>query len=268
MPNRILQTLLLTLFGLTLLFTDKSTEACLWYIIPTGILAMASFVFGKLINEYWFAKYKPVLDDYEIKWVSKFIPYFMHLEDFNKVKFLSQLALELKQREFVSMTDKKLPEELKLMALAPAVRLGLDLNNPLAVKYHKIVFYHTAFPSPQYQYLHLSETFHEDGVLIFASDALQSAHVQPGAFFNTALYEWACVFIEINKLKLNFPITDVESWAFIENILHTEKKRLHDYMGIPELNVWAILIYIYVMDPHKLLEASPESYYFISSFID
>ena len=156
MPNRILQTILLSLFGLTLLFTDKSTDACLWYIIPTGILAMASFVLGKLINEYWFTKYKPVLDDYEIKWVSKFIPYFMHLEDANKVKFLSQLALELKQREFVSMTDKKLPEELKLMALAPAVRLGLDLNNPLAVKYHKIVFYHTAFPSPQYQYLHLS----------------------------------------------------------------------------------------------------------------
>lgn len=268
MPNRILQTLLVSLFGLTLLFIDKSSEACLWYIIPTGILAIASFVFGKLINEYWFTKHNPVLDDYEIKWVTKFIPYFSHLNESFKVKFLSQLALELKQREFVSMTDKKLPEELKLMALAPAVRLGLDLNNPQSTKYHKIVFYHTAFPSPQYQYLHLSETFHEDGVLIFASDALQIAHAQPDTYFNTALYEWAAIFSEIFNLKNKFPLNDFDSWKLIEKILHTEKKRLHDYMGIPELNVAAILIYSYIMYPQKLMEANPECFSKISSLID
>lgn len=268
MPNRILQTILLSLFGLTLLFTDKSSEDCLWYIIPTGVLAIASFVFGKLINSYWFAKFHPVLDDYEINWVRKFIPYFTQLDDAKKVKFLTQLALELKQREFVSMTDKKLPEELKLMALAPAVRLGLDLNNPLAVKYHKIVFYHAAFPSPQYQYLHLSETFHEDGVLIFASDALQSAHVQPDAFFNTALYEWASIFVELNKLKSNFSISDFDSWVYIEKILQTERKRLHDYMGIPELNVPAIFIYIYIMYPKNLLELLPEYYYKLKSILN
>lgn len=140
MPSRIVQTLLLSLFGIILLFIDKSTESCLWFIIPSGILAIASFVFGKLINQYWFSKHKPVLDAYEVNWVSKFIPYFSHLNESFKTKFLSQLAMELKHKEFESMTDKKLPEELKLMALAPAIRLGLDLNSPLAVKYNKIIF--------------------------------------------------------------------------------------------------------------------------------
>ncbi len=268
MPSRIVQTLLLSLFGIILLFIDKSTESCLWFIIPSGILAIASFVFGKLINQYWFSKHKPVLDAYEVNWVSKFIPYFSHLNESFKTKFLSQLAMELKHKEFESMTDKKLPEELKLMALAPAIRLGLDLNSPLAVKYNKIIFYHTAFPSPQFQYLHLSETFHEDGVLIFASDALQIAHAQPGTYFNTALYEWASVFIEIYNLKDKLPLDDADSWTLIEGILQTEKKRLHDYMGIPELNVAAILIYSYIMYPQKLAESSPECFKFINSLVD
>ena len=125
MPSRIAQTLCTTLFLLTLFFIDKSTEDSLWVLIPTGILALASFVFGSLINQKWYQRNTPKLSDYELNWVKRFVPFYKNLPKIGQDHFCNQLAIQLTEKQFTSMSEKEIPEELKLMALAPTIILNL-----------------------------------------------------------------------------------------------------------------------------------------------
>ena len=268
MPSRIVQTLCSALFVLILLFMDKTTERSLWLLIPAGILVIGSFVFGKLINKLWYHKRPPKLDSYEINWIYRFLPYFKQLDSNRQVIFCQQLAMELTQKDFSSMAEKKMPEELKLMALGPAIRLQLLYTNPEAHHYHRIIFYHHAFPSPSKQYLHISETEHEDGVLIFASDALELAHANPDLYFNAALYEWSSLFIKLNKISELYPIESSTAWLVIQQILGTEKAKLEKYMGQINLDELSILVYCYLMYPEKLLAQLPDFFHIIKTRID
>ncbi|MBK6544644.1 MAG: hypothetical protein IPG12_05150 [Saprospiraceae bacterium] len=268
MPSRIAQTLCTTLFLLTLFFIDKSTEDSLWVLIPTGILALASFVFGSLINQKWYQRNPPKLSDYELNWVKRFVPFYKNLPKIGQDHFCNQLAIQLTEKQFTSMSEKEMPEELKIMALAPAIRLNLSFKDPAVKHYGRIVFYHHAFPSPEQQYLHLSETQDEDGVIILASDALEAAYVKPDAFFNIALYEWACIFIKIHKMPATFKLDADLIWSIICKILVTEEKKLQNYMGQMNLNIVAILVYCYIMYPEKLQKESADIFNFYKTIID
>ena len=144
------------------------------------------------------------------------------------------------------------------MALGPAIRLGLTHEDPMAKHYHKIVFYHNAFPTPELPWLHLCETEHEDGVLILASDALEAAHINPAAFFNTALYEWCGIYIRLHDPGKEIALEEQEAWSHIEVMMHTERKKLHDYLGLPQINHLAVLLMCYLNDPKVFRQRLPD----------
>jgi Mlc titration factor MtfA (ptsG expression regulator) len=261
MPSRIAQTLCTTLFLIVLFFIDKTTTSGLWILIPAGILAAASFTLGGLINSSWYAKFPPKLTAYELNWVSRFVPFYKLLDENERLNFNTKLAFELTERDFLSMSEKDLPEEIKMMILAPAVRLNLLSSDKKAAHYHKIILYHHAFASPDQQYLHLSETQHEDGAFIFATDALEAAYLKPDNYFNTALYEWCCVFVRIHAIQDLIHIDETESWNAIGNMLSTDKTKLLNYLRQPNVDHLALLCYCYVMYPSHLQNKLPAVYH-------
>ncbi len=268
MPSRIVQTLCSTLFLLTLFFIDKNTTDSLWLLIPTGFLVAASFTLGALINSYWYARFPPKLIPYEKNWVRRFVPFFHTLSPVAQEDFFTKLAFELTEKEYISMAEKDLPEELKMMVLAPMIRLNLIHTHKEAKHYSRIIFYHHAFASPDQQYIHLSETQHEDGALVFASDALEAAYLKPDNYFNTALYEWSGIFVRLHKLSDFVSIKAEQAWMHLPEILLTEKDKLVRYLGQPDVDHLALLCYAYVVSPEALKTKIPGFYQLMKSLID
>lgn len=258
MPSRIVQTLMTTLFLIILYYVDKTRLSSLWILIPAGILVAAAFTMGSLVNSFWFAKFPPKLNDYELNWVKRFVPFFKNLELDKQNTFCQHLALELREREFISMSEKDIPEEIKIMALAPAIRLNLLLTDKKVAHYSKIIFYHHAFASPDQQYLHLSETQHDDGALIFASDALEAAYLKPYEFFNTALYEWCAIFARLKSLPQIMYREESNSLQLIASIIQIDIRHLKTYLLQPVLDHYALLCYCSIMYPDEFLKRDPE----------
>jgi hypothetical protein len=267
MPSRIVQTLCSTLFVLTLLCIDKTTTDSLWLLIPTGFLVAASFTLGALINSYWYSRFPPKLITYEKNWVRRFVPFFDQLSPPEQEDFFNKLAFELAEKEFISMAEKDLPEELKMMALVPAVRLNLIHSNTEAKHYSRIIFYHHSFASPEQQYIHLSETHHEDGALVFASDALEAAYLKPDQYLNIALYEWCRVFVVLNKIEQQIDIKSSDAWPHINSLLSTETDKIIRYLGQPDADHLALLCYSYVTFPKEMEKRMPEFYQMMKSII-
>ncbi len=268
MPSRVVQTICTTLFLIILYYVDKTTVDSLWILIPAGILVAASFTLGALVNTYWYSKHPPHLNDYEKNWVKRFVPFYDSMPAAKKEAFCNQLALEIREREFISMSEKDIPEELKIMALAPAVALRLVYTDKKAAHYSRIIFYHHAFASPDQQYLHLSETQHEDGALIFATDALEAAYLKPGQFFNTALYEWSCIFVMLYHIDEKISIDSALAWEVINKLISTDTQTLLNYLRQPFANHYALLCYCYVMYPEKLQSSLPAFFIQIKNLIE
>lgn len=267
MPSRIAQTLCTALFLIILFLIDKTTEKSLWILIPAGILAAASFAMGDLINSIYYSKYSPSLNAYELHWVQRFVPFYKNLDEATKEKFCDQLALEMREKDFTSMAEKDLPEELKMMVMTPAVRLKLFYKDKSVAHYNKIIFYHHAFASPDQQYLHLSETQHEDGVIILSSDALEASYLNPANYFNTALYEWSCIFVKLKNLAAAISIEETNAWEVINALLSTDTKTLLDYLGQTKADHYALLCYCYVMYPEHLKIKLPDFYKHLRNII-
>lgn len=266
MPSRRLQTFCVVLFLLCLWQTDKDDINSLWILIPSGLLVVASFILGELVNNWWFNRNPPDISDYERNWLVNFVPYYENLTQAQRDQFDRKLARELYHKEFINMAEKEIPEEWKLMALAPAIYLGMHHGTKGADHYNRIVFYFHQFPSPHQDYLHISETEFEDGVLIFSLPHLESAYLQPQSYFNIAIYEWGQVFFHLHKMP--------ETWSPIGKALiadcctciQTNEEDLKRYLGQPDLSLGGMLLYYYLCFGSTMKNKWPEPYHFINRF--
>lgn len=252
MPSRRLQTVCAVIFLLSLWLTNKQEESSLWVLLPTGALVVASFILGDLVNAWWFERHPPVLSAYEKAWLDRFAPYFGHLDPASRKQAESGLARDLIEKEFIHMGEQDIPGEWKLMALAPAAYLGLGFNNVQARRYSRIVFYNHPFPSPNQDYLHISETEHDDGVIILAIPQLEAAHHQASAHFNTALYQWGEVFTQIYPPPADWSQQDSDLVARCCETLGTTEPALCKYLGQPALLPGALAVYCAVLHPGVL----------------
>jgi hypothetical protein len=255
MPSRRLQTVCAVIFLLSLWLTNKQEESSLWVLLPTGALVVASFILGDLVNAWWFERHPPVLSAYEKAWLDRFAPYFGHLDPASRKQAESGLARDLIEKEFIHMGEQDIPGEWKLMALAPAAYLGLGYNNVQARRYSRIVFYNHPFPSPNQDYLHISETEHDDGVIILAVPQLEAAHHQASEHFNIALYQWGEVFANLYPVPHHWPTNKTEVLTSCCQVLGTTEAALCQYLGQTALLPVALAVYCAVLHP-GVLEAA------------
>lgn len=268
MPSRRLQTLCVAIFLACLLLMDKSDAFSLIYLIPALILMIASFILSDRVNAFWYARYPPGLNNYEKNWMNRFVPYYAALSEESRLDFEHNLALELSHKEFLSMEDKPIPEEHKMMALAPAIYLGLDKSNKLAEHYNRVVFYFGQFPSPNFPFLHSAETEHEDGVILLSIKHLESAYRSPEAHFNIAVYQWAEVFARIyppyEHIK-HMSNEDLEQVCC--EIIGTQTENLKKYLGLPNLNGLALVVYCYLLHNQQLKVNLPVFHQFVHNHV-
>lgn len=256
MPYRyfLIPTIFITLlyFGITYLYTEPNP---IIIIILIGLCA-AIMSFQNIINDWWFSKFNPKLERQEIMWLEQFVPFIRDLPNDDKNEFFQELAKMLEKHEFIKMGLEKLPEELKWMALSPAVRLKIYNHPKLYDEYIRTVFYPHPFITPNQDWIHISETYEEDSVMIYSAEHLQAAYANSKLYFNPALYEWSKVFVNILKIDIDIDINQCE---LLLNKLHetTIEKTLH-WLGAKSIHFPSIAIYALLMDPVSTLKLFPE----------
>jgi Mlc titration factor MtfA (ptsG expression regulator) len=140
----------------------------------------------------------------------------------------------------------RVPEDLKVVVAANA-----HILTAFRPEWHKkyeafnnIVIYRHLFPSPQYQeYLHSSELFLKDKVLLFCADHFMKAFRFPDQFFNIAMYEWAKVLFVDQPPEFGINLQALPEISGFQN------SDIVDYIGLPE--------------PYIQWEAVATSYFFI-----
>lgn len=267
MPSRRLQTFCVLIFLLCLWLTDKNEITSLWILLPAGLLVVASFIFSDLINEWWFHRIPPDISSYERNWLANFVPYYAKLREDARKRFDSKLAKQLFRKEFIHMAEKDIPEEWKIMALAPAVYLGLDHTSKDADHYNRIVFYMHQFPSPKQDYLHVSEVEHEDGVLIFSVPHLESSYIKPESYFNTANYEWGEVFFKIHGLPQSWSENKVALINDCCQSIQITESDLLKYLCQDELSYGGMIMYYFLSFPAIMQIKWKEQYDYIEQFV-
>jgi len=235
-------------------FINESEALINWFLVLI-FLFIALYVF-KAQTDYWWHKEYPLPIEPEIKkWLVHNFPFYNSLEGETKQKFEDRLGLYIEARLFTSLGSKEreVPEDLKAMIAAHAVRVTLNYEDFLIGDFDRIMMYKHPFPTPKHQYLHIVETEVEDGVIIFTLDYLLNGVLKPDQYYNIAYHAYVEAFCKQN------PTID---FSFLESVT---KDHMHLISGFKVEDLLTTLGY-------KSLDPVPViiTYYFTfrDNFID
>ena len=166
------------------------------------------------------------------------------------------------------MAMPKVPEDVKIMMAISAAQLTIGLDDFLLENYEKVIVYPHKFPSPQYpDNWHISETFEEDGVMMFVAQNLMHGFINPSSYFNCALYELAkvvCKEQQLPELKTLEKVS-INELAAINN---SNEEDLKEYIGLPELDSRALAMVQFIEFPTRLKAKHPELFEEIRSVLN
>lgn len=202
-----------------------------YWLIPLVVALAVVYVLHPEIDR-WYVKNNPLkLPKGMLRFIEDHLPAYRLLSPAQKKDFESSASIFLRNTTFMPQGFERVPEDLKVVLAANAFILTsfqAGWNEKYAL-YENIVIYRHPFPSPQFpKYLHSSELYVQDHVLLFCADHFMKAFRFPQQYFNTAMYEWAKVLF-IDKT----PEFDINLQALPE-ISGFQNSIVVDYVGLPE----------------------------------
>lgn len=268
MPSKILLIPFLLLLGLTIYLTVDYGDEYAPYIILPAVICVAIFIMGPQIDWFWFERYPPKLDPLEKKLLDKKVAIYPRLSLEQKKTFRSRVALFNYSKSYQEMAMPKVPEDVKIMMAISAAQLTIGLDDFLLENYEKVIVYPHKFPSPQYpDNWHISETFEEDGVMMFVAQNLMHGFINPSSYFNCALYELAkvvCKEQQLPELK-SLEKVSIDELAAINN---SNEEDLKEYIGLPELDSRALAMVQFIEFPTRLKAKHPDLFEEIRSVLN
>ena len=268
MPSKILLIPFLLLLGLTIYLTVDFGDEYAPYIILPAVICVAIFIMGPQIDWFWFERYPPKLDPLEKKLLDKKVAIYPRLSLEQKKTFRSRVALFNYSKSYQEMAMPKVPEDVKIMMAISAAQLTIGLDDFLLENYEKVIVYPHKFPSPQYpDNWHISETFEEDGVMMFVAQNLMHGFINPSSYFNCALYELAkvvCKEQQLPELK-SLEKVSIDELAAINN---SNEEDLKEYIGLPELDSRALAMVQFIEFPTRLKSKHPDLFEEIRSVLN
>lgn len=229
------------------------------YLAPTVISLAVIYILSPQINWWWYLRYPPKLDMKIQQLFEKVLPFYKNLNAVGKERFRDKVALFIEANDFKAKGIDSVPDDIKAVIAANAVKMTFGRTDYLFPKFETIVIYPSPFPSPQYHGWHSSEIFEEDGVILFSAEHVMKSFLQPSGFFNTALYEYARVFM-LTYPDETYPVLKEDIWEKIAQISGFNKKYLTAFIGLDEkhIDVQAISMACYFVFPERFQLVLPE----------
>ncbi|MEP7195064.1 MAG: hypothetical protein ABI851_01000 [Saprospiraceae bacterium] len=222
-------------------------------------LTVSIFVFQHQINKFWWTKSSPPFEEKDKSWVNRYLNYVPAQNGIDLEWFYPELARFTALQEYILLGNAKAHEELKWMSVGPAIIMKLFRTPEIYDHYTRIAYYPHPFISPQMEYVHVSESHPDDGMLIFSIEQLIQAHLDSYKYFNPALYEWSKIFS--NKFLVQYKSNLVEIVKILESKVHgSSYEEILVWMGQKELDNNALVCYIYFTNKELIKSDFPEIY--------
>lgn len=228
------------------------------WIVPFVVLIAGVYVMGPQLD-WWSANKKPPeLDERLRKMLHDHLPFYQHLSLEGKKRFRERMALFMLAHDYSHMVAEEVPEDLKAIIAANAVQLTFGQEDFLLEKFEKVIIYPHPFPSPQFpEHFHVSETFEEDGVVLFTDQNLMRGFLQPQQFFNIGLHEFAQVFI-VSYPERPYPQLDDTIWEYLPAISGYSKDKLQHWMGLPYLDPLPVSMVYFFTHSERFKQVLPD----------
>jgi Mlc titration factor MtfA (ptsG expression regulator) len=202
-----------------------------FWLVPLIVALAILYVLHPEIDRWYVRKNPLSLPRGMLRFIEDHLPAYRLLDSAQKKEFESAASIFLKNTTFMPQAFERVPEDMKVVLAANAHILTAfrpEWHKKYA-DYENIVIYRHPFPTPQFpKYLHSSELYVQDRVLLFCADHFMKAFRFPQQFFNTAMYEWAKVLF-IDKT----PEFEVNLQALPE-VSGFQNSVIVDYVGLPE----------------------------------
>lgn len=247
-------------FAFYLAFAKDSAYAV--YVIPCVVVLAIIYIFSPQIDWWWYQRNPPTLPDKLRAFFEQHSFFYQQLqreEDrqlFHQRVALFKIATDFKSPE----ADTAVSEDLKVAVAASAVPLTFHLPEYLLPKFETVVVFAQAFHSPQYpHYIHASELFEEDGVLLFSAPHLMKGFMSPREYYDVALHEWARAFV-LSFPELNWPADDPQRWLAFPQISGFPAQAILQWINRPDVELLAVTIVHYFHFPQRFKVVLPEVY--------
>ncbi len=230
--------MLFTLTGLYLSWEVSTNYS--WMIIIGVILVALTHVFSPQVNWWWYTRHPMDLDPEMKAFLERYDLYYKELGPVAKTKFRQRIALFQMGNEFMPQGWDSVPDDIQVIIGAAAVKVRFEEDNLLYSNCEKIVVYPTAFPSPLYQQeWHSSEWFSEDGVVLFAAEALVSGLRHPVKQLDLAVYEYCRIQSELNSVPR--AETEDDAWKEIHVRTGWTEEQVQKMIGLKTVDGFAVL---------------------------
>ena len=260
MPARLISIPFLLLTALFVYLTLEQDESFSVYIAISVVFLAVIYTLSPQINWWYYRRRPPELDATIRSLLTQHFGFYNQLTVAEKQRFRQRMALYLMAVEFIPKGWERLPEDIKAVVAANAVWITFYQADYLLPKFEKIVVYTTPFPSPNYrETIHASETFEEDGVLLFSAPQLMAAFIQPELHYNIVLHEYVKVY------RLHYPMTSYPSeaevsWTTLEQISGFNREAIETTVGLPPLHSATVSGVLYFTHGEQMQQTAPRLY--------
>ena len=241
---------------------------------PGMIVLAGAYVMSPQINWWWFKRNPPPLSTTATKLLETHFLYYKKLSPDMKTRFRERVALFILGNEFIrpvrsddsdaQSLRNTVPEDLKAAVAALASQVFFGKTDVPTSKYEHFILYPHPFPTPQYPFLHTSEMYEEDGVILFYADPLMIGLNNPQAFFSIGLYEFSKIFKETTP-SVSLPILTEKDWSVLEKISGMNQETIEKVIGFSELDDFGVLAHHFFTFPDLFKTHSPDLFQLLSN---
>lgn len=232
------------------------------YLAIPAVFLTSIYVLHPQIDWWWYRRHPPDLDKEARHLLQRFFPFYQNLPEEKQLIFRQRVALIQLATDFSAQAEQDPPDDAKLAFAANQAQLTFGLTDYLIPRYEKVIFYPSAFPSPQYpEHFHLSETFTEDtsNGYLFSLQYMLAAFMQPGQYYNITMHELANALVQ-SYPNWTWPPAGEEIWPILEKISGFPADKIKATVNRPDLEPQAALITHFMVFPERFRAVLPEVY--------
>jgi Mlc titration factor MtfA (ptsG expression regulator) len=242
---------------------EIDSDYALW-MVPPVLIAALFYIFSPQINWWWYVRYPPELETGLRKLLERHCGFYGRLDAAQQRVFRSRVALFRMGTDWMPMAwpDELLPADVELAIAAQAVTMTMYREELLFPGFEKVIVYPKPFPSPEYLFAHASELYAPDGCLLFSAEQVMLGFMQPAAWYNVALHEYAKAYLRC------FPEADVpalygeeeEVWSRLEAVSGMTRERIEAVIGIAGIEPLPVAMHHYFIFPGQMQRQMPAVY--------
>ncbi len=210
------------------------------YSVAPFILAAIVFILAPQINWWYYEKNPPKTDEDLRKILGARCEFYRNLSEENKAEFERRTTMFMMAKQFTPKVHDEVPEDMKAIIAASAVQLTFHQKEDwLFDEYETFIIYPHPFPTPQHEAWHVSETYAEDGVMLFSAEHLLHGFFEPLRYYQIALHEFAGVFIDKNPEILQTDFGE-NPWQSFQRISNFSEEKIKAYIGLENVSPEAV----------------------------